>query len=46
MATLRAVHDWYESHDFVGNGNVLRMLLGREPTSFLRFVRRHFGLDD
>ena len=45
MATLRAVHDWYEHHDFIGNGNVLRMLLGREPTSFVAFVRRHFGLN-
>jgi nucleoside-diphosphate-sugar epimerase len=45
MDTLRAVHGWYEAHDFVGNGNVLRMLLGREPTSFVDFVRKHFGLN-
>lgn len=44
MATLRAVHHWYENHDFIGNGNVLRMLLGREPTGFTAFLRRHFGL--
>ena len=46
MDTLRAVHAWYENHDFIGNANVLRMLLGREPTSFVQFIRRHFGLKD
>lgn len=45
METLRAVHDWYEHHDFIGNGNVLRMLLGRRPTTFVEFIRRHFGLN-
>lgn len=45
IETLRAVHGWYERHDFIGNGNVLRMLLGREPTSFVQFLRRHFDLD-
>ena len=44
METLKAVHNWYDHHDFIGNANVLRMLLGREPTSFTQFVRRHFGL--
>jgi uncharacterized protein YbjT (DUF2867 family) len=45
IETLRAVHGWYERHDFIGNGNVLRMLLGREPTSFVQFLRRHFDLN-
>jgi len=44
METLRAVHAWYDRHDFIGNGNVLRMLLGREPTSFVQFLRRYFNL--
>lgn len=44
METLKAVHNWYDHHDFIGNATVLRMLLGREPTSFTQFIRRHFGL--
>jgi uncharacterized protein YbjT (DUF2867 family) len=44
METLKAVHNWYNEHDFIGNGNVLRMLLGRKPTSFVEFVRKHYGL--
>jgi len=44
METLRAVHAWYDRHDFIGNANVLRMLLGREPTGFTTFIKRHFGL--
>jgi uncharacterized protein YbjT (DUF2867 family) len=30
----------YDSHGFLGNANVLRMLLGREPTRFEAYVRR------
>jgi len=44
METLRVVHNWYDKNDFVGNGNVLRLLLGRTPTSFADFCRKHFGL--
>jgi len=44
METLKQVHNWYDRHDFIGNGNVLRMLLGRDPTTFVEFVRKHFGL--
>lgn len=40
--TLKAVNRWYDRFDFIGNGNVLRMLLGREPTSYLAFARRVF----
>lgn len=36
----RAITAYYSAHDFIGNANVLRMLLGREPTSFETFVRR------
>lgn len=42
--TLAQVHAWYDRHDFIGNGNVLRMLLEREPTNFVQFCRRHFGI--
>jgi len=38
--TLKSVNAWYDRFDFVGNGNVLRMLLGREPTSYMEFARR------
>ncbi len=33
-ADLRAMLDHYDGHGLVGNANVLRMLLRREPTSF------------
>lgn len=33
-ADLRAMLDHYDAHGLVGNSNVLRMLLRREPTSF------------
>lgn len=36
----RAITSYYSAHDFVGNPNVLRWLLGRTPTSFEQFVRR------
>ena len=34
----RSLTQRYSSHDFIGNANVLRWLLGREPTSFEDFV--------
>lgn len=46
METLKVVHDWYDHHDFIGNGNVLSMLLGRQPTTWVQFLRKHFGLKD
>lgn len=39
---LRSISARYSSHDFVGNPNVLTMLLGRAPTSFEQFVRRQY----
>ena len=39
---VRAIGDRYSSHDFIGNPNVLRWLLGREPTSFEQFVQQEF----
>lgn len=44
MEVYKVVNDWYDRHDFVGNGNVLGLLLGRRPTSFAEFARKHFGL--
>ncbi len=44
MYMMRTVLNWYEHHDFVGNGNVLAMLLGRRPTTWVQFLRKHFGL--
>ena len=40
VTTLKTVNAWYNRFDFVGNANVLRMLLGREPTSYLEFARK------
>lgn len=40
IETLLAMFRYYERHGFWGNPNVLRWLLGREPTSFRQFVRR------
>ena len=34
----RSLSARYSSHDFLGNPNVLRWLLGREPTTFAQFV--------
>jgi len=38
----RAISKRYSSHDFIGNPNVLKWLLGREPTTFDHFVQREF----
>jgi len=40
IRVLRAITARYSSHDFVGNANVLRWLLGRETTSFEAYVRK------
>jgi uncharacterized protein YbjT (DUF2867 family) len=40
MRMLRALGTWYERHDFVGNANVLTMLLGRTPTTLEQFVAK------
>ena len=44
METLKQVHAWYDRNDSIGNGNVLRMLLGRKPTPFTEFLRKHFAI--
>lgn len=38
--TLLSMFRYYADHHFVGNANVLRWLLGREPTTFEAFVAR------
>jgi len=40
---LRSISATYSAHDFVGNPNVLRWLLGREPTTFAEFVAREMS---
>ena len=40
---LRLMMAHYDHHGLLGNGNVLRMLLGREPTTFARAVERDFS---
>ena len=42
----RAISQRYSSHDFVGNPNVLRWLLGREPTTFEQFISREVRARD
>jgi uncharacterized protein YbjT (DUF2867 family) len=42
MRVLRAIGAWYDSHDLVGNPNVLTMLLGRPPTTLDAFIRREY----
>ena len=44
VRVLRAITARYSSHDFVGNPNVLRWVLGREPTTFEAFVQREYDL--
>ncbi len=46
MSVFKVVIDWYNRYDFIGNGNVLRALLGRSPTSFFEFVRKRFDIKD
>jgi uncharacterized protein YbjT (DUF2867 family) len=43
MQVLRALGRWYERHDFVGNPNVLAMLLGRTPTTLEQFVAKDYA---
>jgi len=40
VETIRLMNAHYDAHGLVGNPNVLRWLLGREPTRFRDFVRR------
>lgn len=40
VAQMVAMNAHYDRHGFRGNPNVLRMLLGREPTTFRAYVER------
>jgi len=40
MQTFATVNAWYDRFDFVGNGTVLGLMLGRKPTSYADFARR------
>ena len=40
---FRAIGKHYGEYDFVGNPNVMRWLLGREPTSVENYLRREFA---
>jgi uncharacterized protein YbjT (DUF2867 family) len=43
LRVFAALQAWYSEHDFVGNSNVLTMLLGRPPCTLEAFVRREFA---
>jgi NAD(P)H dehydrogenase (quinone) len=42
-ADMRAMLEHYDAHGLVGNANILRMLLGREPTGFEDVMRRELA---
>jgi uncharacterized protein YbjT (DUF2867 family) len=44
IETMARMNAHYDSHGLVGNPNVLRWLLGREPIRFSQFVRRELLL--
>lgn len=43
VRAVRSLNTCYSAHDFVGNPNVLRWLLGRESRSFEAFVREQYA---
>jgi uncharacterized protein YbjT (DUF2867 family) len=43
VPALKAMLDHYDTHGLVGNPNILRMLLGREPLPFAETMRRELG---
>ena len=45
-ATFKALSDWYGTHDFVGNPNVLTLLLGRAPTTYRQYLEREYAHRD
>jgi uncharacterized protein YbjT (DUF2867 family) len=42
LRVFTALREWYSSHDFVGNHNVLAMLLGRPPTTLEQFLHAEY----
>jgi hypothetical protein len=45
IEVMTKMNTHYDAHGLVGNPNVLRWLLGREPTRFAEFVRRELPLN-
>lgn len=43
VRVLRSITKRYSNYDFLGNPNVLTWLLGRPPTTFEQFVRKHYA---
>jgi uncharacterized protein YbjT (DUF2867 family) len=43
LRVFQALRKWYSAHDFVGNPNVLTMLLGRPPTTLEEFIKSEFA---
>lgn len=44
LRVFQALRRWYSAHDFVGNPNVLAMLLGRRPTTLPEFIQAEYDL--
>jgi uncharacterized protein YbjT (DUF2867 family) len=44
IETMCLMNAHYSAHGLIGNPNVLRWILGREPTSFADFVTRELPL--
>lgn len=42
LKVFSALQEWYSAHDFVGNPNVLSMLLRRPPRTLEEFLREEF----
>jgi hypothetical protein len=40
LETMCLMNAHYDAHGLIGNPNVLRWILGREPTRFADFVKR------
>ncbi len=43
LRVFQALRKWYSAHDFVGNPNVLAMLLGQPPTTLEEFIRSEYA---
>ena len=43
MRVFTALRDWDSQHDFVGNPNVLTMLLGAKPRTLEEFIPAGFA---
>jgi uncharacterized protein YbjT (DUF2867 family) len=44
IETMTLMNAHYDAHGLIGNPNVLRWILGREPTRFAEFVRREMPM--